>query len=128
MSGRFNQYMNAHFAGCRLLARARDECRNRDVSLFQVPGHWDVVGVTDGTDSWIAPTSAGPFFKTATGDVADIMRRLQAGEELPPPPDAPRKRARLVLEDDAPPPPRKPRQRIEEEAQPSPRRARHAFV
>lgn len=125
---RFNAYMAGHFSGCRLLAHARDEHRGRDVKLFKIPGHWDVVGVTDGTDSWIAPTAAGPFFKTADGDVADIMRRLQAGEELPPPPDAPRKRARLVLEDAAPPAARKPRQRIEEDPQPRPRRARHAFV
>lgn len=99
---RFNHYMNSHFSGCRLLARARDECRNRNVSLYQVPGYWDCVGVSDGTDSWIAPASAAPFFKTATGDVADILRRLQAGEPLPEPPEAPRPRQRVKLEEEEP--------------------------
>lgn len=104
---RFNEYLAHHFkhGGCRLIARAHDRCRDRRVELYAVPGHWDVVGVSDGTDAWIAPCSAGLFFATASGDCADLMRRLQAGEELPPIPDAPpraRTRARLP-ETDHPP-------------------------
>src|SRR3954463_522104 len=85
---RFNHYLNAHFqqGECRLIAHARDECRQRDVRLYAIPGFWDVVGVTDGTDAWIAPAAAAPFFKTATGDVADIMRKLRNGDSLPPVP------------------------------------------
>lgn len=99
---RFNEYMDNHFrnGNCRLIARAHDKCRNRRVELFAIPGYWDVVGVTDGVDAWVAPCSAGLFFGTATGDCADLMRRLQAGEELPPVPDAPRAtRARARLTD-----------------------------
>lgn len=99
---RFNPYLTNHFQGngCRLIARAHDDCRGRDVRLYAVPGYWDCVGVTDGTDAWIAPASAGLFFRTATGDCADLLRRLQAGDELPPVPDYPkgaatRKRVRL---------------------------------
>ena len=91
----FNQYLNAHFqqGECRLIANAYDDCRNREVRLYALPGHWDVVGVTDGTDAWIAPAIAAPFFRTATGNVAEIMRRLQHGEEPLPVPAAPRRRA-----------------------------------
>jgi hypothetical protein len=99
---RFNPYLTTHFQGngCRLIARAHDDCRARDVRLYAIPGYWDCVGVTDGTDAWIAPASSGLFFRTATGDCADLLRRLQAGDELPPVPDfpksaAPRKRVRL---------------------------------
>jgi hypothetical protein len=94
---RFNHYLNAHFqqGECRLIAHARDDCRQRDVRLYAIPGFWDVVGVTDGTDAWIAPAAAAPFFKTATGDVADIMRKLRNGDSLPPVPGRPRPRVRL---------------------------------
>lgn len=103
---RFNTYLNTHFksGGCRLIARAHDRCRDRPVTLHAIPGFWDCVGVSDGTDAWIAPASAGLFFGTATGDCADLMRRLQAGEELPPVPDAPPpRRARVRLETDPQP-------------------------
>lgn len=99
---RFNQYIASHFGGCRLLARAHDDCRDRRVTIHQIPGFWDVVGVTDGTDAWIAPASAGAFFRTATGDVADIMRRLQAGEDVGPVPDAPPAKKRRALVDEQP--------------------------
>lgn len=117
---RFNQYMNSHFSGCRLLARALDDCRNRRVTIHQIPGFWDVVGVTDGTDAWIAPAAAAPYFKTATGDVADIMRRLAAGEDVGPVPDAPpvRQRRALVTEQPA----------EQQQDQPLPRRTRRAIV
>lgn len=124
---RFNHYMNSHFSGCRLLARAHDDCRNRRVTIHQVPGHWDVVGVSDGTDSWIAPVTAGAFFRTATGDVADIMRRLQAGEEVGAVPDAP-KRSRIALVDEEEPQPRPRRRILEEAAQQPAKKVRHALA
>jgi hypothetical protein len=100
---RFNEYMSSNFrsGGCRLIARARDNCRNRDVTIHAMPGYWDVVGVTDGVDAWVAPASAGLFFGTATGDCADLMRRLQAGEPLPPVPET-RSRKRVILDDPQP--------------------------
>lgn len=99
---KFNAFMLSHFktAGCRLIARAHDECRNRDVTLYALPGYWDVVGVSDGTDAWIAPASAGLFFKTATGDCADLLRRLRAGDPLPPVPGMPGGRPRVRLADE----------------------------
>lgn len=98
----FNHYLNAHFkqSECILIARARDECRNRDVCLYALPDRFDVVGVTDGVDAWIAPAVPGPFYGNATADCADIMRRLKAGEPIPPVPGVRAPRTRVRLEDD----------------------------
>lgn len=119
---RFNFFMNTHFSSCRLIARARDLCRNRNVTIHQIPGYWDVVGISDGIDSWVAPViSAGPFFRTATGDVEHIMKCLQAGDPLPPVPDAPRRRVTLTETSDSPPP-RRPRVTLMNDTQPATRR------
>lgn len=122
---RFNVYLNTHFqgSGCRLIARARDTCRSRDVRLYAVPGHFNVVGVSDGIDAWIAPVSAGPFFKTATGDVAKIMQALQAGEPPPQVPDAPQHRPRRALLPDGADPPITPPRRRAALAEPVPQPA-----
>jgi hypothetical protein len=116
---KFNLYLNNHFAGygCRLIARARDTSRGRDVTIHAIPGYWDVVGVSDGTDAWIAPTAAGPFFKTSTGDVGKIMKALEAGDPLPPVPDAPQaspgRRRVILLDDSDASPPRRSRTPLE---------------
>lgn len=109
---KYNHYLMGHFGSCRLIARAFDDCRNRQVKLYAMPGIYDAVGVTDGTDAWIAPAAASPFFRTSTGDVTAIMRRLAAGEDPGPVPDAPataqkRLRARLVHDPDPIPPTRR---------------------
>lgn len=90
---RFNAYMNSGFAGCRLLAYTRDECRHRDVRLYQVPGYEDVVGVADGTDSWIAPVSANIM----SVNVRRLLDDLQAGIPLPKPEPLAAPRRTLVL-------------------------------
>lgn len=58
---RYNAHFANHFGGCMLLALARDPHRNRDVQLRMLPGEFDHVGVTDGTDAWIAPVAGDPF-------------------------------------------------------------------
>jgi hypothetical protein len=113
---RFNGYMNSHFSGCRLLARAQDAARGRKVTIHQIPGHWDVVGVSDGVDAWMAPTAASPFFKTATGDVSKIMRALEAGEDPGPVPDAPAGKKRVALVEVEPPVMKRGRVALEVEA------------
>lgn len=129
--GKFTPYLNDHFGslGCRLIARAFDKCRERRVSIFAIPGQSDAVGVSDGTDAWIAPATAGLFFGTSTGDCADLMRRLAAGEELPPVPDWPEKRQRVPLKErEEEEPALKPRRaRVEMESQPQ-QRSRRAFI
>lgn len=66
----FKYHINNHFAGCHVLGLAKDEHRNRDVKVFALPGVFDVVGVFDGTDAWIAPVIADPFN-------IDIKKRLE---------------------------------------------------
>lgn len=58
---RYNHHFQNHFSSCVLLARAFDPHRNRNVELRMLPGQFDVVGVTDGTDAWIAPVVSDPF-------------------------------------------------------------------
>lgn len=76
---RFNRFMENHFAGCRLIAKAYDHCRSRDVSLFAIPGEFQVVGVSDGTDCWMAPVIADPF----SVRVQSLLDMLREGKPLP---------------------------------------------
>jgi hypothetical protein len=112
----FKRHMNSGYAGCRLLAYARDNHRNRDVKIFQIPHEWEAVGVSDGVDSWIAPVIADPF----SVNIKRLMADLQAGKPLPTPvpPDKAQtappqlKKARVaLLEENAP---KRVRVRIEE--------------
>ena len=73
---RYNHHFANHFSGCLLLAHAHDPYRNRDVQLRQLPGEFDVVGVTDGTDAWIAPVAGDPF----SVSVKRILEDLRAGK------------------------------------------------
>ncbi len=54
---RFNQYLNSGFASCRLIARAYDSGRQREIRMYMMPGYADNVGLTDGIDSWVCPTN-----------------------------------------------------------------------
>lgn len=74
---RFNKFMQSHFAGCRLLAHARDTCRNRQVKVYALPGEFDVVGVSDGVDAWMAPVVADPF----TVNVGRLLQQIREGKD-----------------------------------------------
>lgn len=76
----YKYYLNSQFAGCRLLAETYDEHRKRDVRVYMVPGQFDVVGVCDGTDSWVAPAIINPF----SCDVLGMLKRIASGEDIPP--------------------------------------------
>ena len=96
---RFNRFMEAHFAGCRLLAKARDNCRNRDVSIYQVPGEFETVGVSDGTDCWMAPVAADPF----SVSVKRILDDLREGKSPAPVISTKRTRVRVDAPQDEQP-------------------------
>jgi hypothetical protein len=104
---RFNNFMNSHFSGCQLLAKTRDLCRQRDVSVFRIPGEVECVGVSDGTDSWIAPVIANPF----SFDLIKLFKDFADGipVKLPlighQPSDGPVKSRRKLLNEDPPPNP-----------------------
>lgn len=59
---RYNSYMNNHFSACLLLTHMHDPHRSRDVRVHMIPGEFEIVGLTDGVDSWICPTST-PFME-----------------------------------------------------------------
>lgn len=103
MSNRFNTYMTSHFSGCRLLANAVDPYRNSQVKLYALPGEFDLVGVTDGTDAWMAPVSGDPF----SVSVKRIMSDIREGKEVASPG---RQRQRVVIA--------QPRTRVTTEQQP----------
>lgn len=58
---RYNHHLNTHFRSCHLLAKAYDPYRERNVEVRLIPGEFDVVGVSDGVDAWVCPTSIDPF-------------------------------------------------------------------
>lgn len=76
---RYNHLFANHFGSCRLLKVGRDPHRERDVKIYAIPGEFDVVGISDGTDSWVAPVATG-FLE----DVRKILVRIQAGEDVKP--------------------------------------------
>lgn len=123
----FNQYFANHFGSCRLLAYARDPHRERDVKLYVIPGHWDCVGVTDGTDCWIAPSVKGHLcFKNV--DVWQLLADLHDGK-LPTPKPLQARRRLLIDDEPAPTPAPAPRvrRRISED-DPQPQRLRRHHV
>lgn len=116
----WKHYINSDFSGCRLLAYARDYCRDRDVRIFLIPGQADAVGITDGVDRWIAPVRADVF----SVNVERLLADLQAGKELPKPvPPVKRSRVALEPENEGQLPIRKPRVALVETPA-TPRRAR----
>jgi hypothetical protein len=74
--GKYNSYMNHQFGSCRLLATAHDEHRDRPVRLYMLPGIFDIVGITDGTDSWLAPVIADPL----SVGVARLLEDIREGK------------------------------------------------
>lgn len=95
----YKHYINGHFGGCVLLAKARDVYRDRDVQVFAIPGEFDHVGVTDGTDAWIAPVIADPF----SCNIQRVLEEFRNGKtpvvegSAPQPTPAPTCRVRKVI-------------------------------
>lgn len=104
---KYNHYFQSHFAGCLLLANAFDPHRNRQVELRMLPGEFEIVGVSDGTDAWIAPVSGDPF----SVSVKRILENIRNGKM----PAQQRQRARVLIDvaEDAPPASGKARRRVE---------------
>ena len=105
--GKYNHHFKNNFGSCRLLARTRDEHRDREVTVHLLPGEWEHVGVSDGTDSWIAPVSADPFSVSVKRILADILAGKNPEVHIdkkatPVHQDQPRARRMLKL-DDGPP-------------------------
>ena len=107
----FAHYFNSRFAGCRVLAHAYDQCRERDVTLYQIPGQVECVGVSDTVDRWIAPVAPNLF----NVDIMQLFRDMNAGNPVTLPLRGPRPgqasktgRRALLAESDALPSPEEP--------------------
>lgn len=117
---RFNHHFANHFGGCQLLFTGQDPHRGREVQVRLIPGEWDVVGLTDGTDAWVAPVNAigSPLLARAKM----IMDEIRAGK----PPRTAATRRKLLLDDDPQPEPSaRPRTRLTiplDDEVPTPRR------
>lgn len=106
----WKHYMNSGYAGCQLLAYARDHVRMRDVRIYKIPGEFDDVGITDGTDTWIAPVKADVF----SVNVKRLMDDIAAGKQIPKPEPLVQSRRRQLL--------------VEEPPQDAPKRSRRALL
>jgi hypothetical protein len=82
----YAHYFNSRFSACRVLAYAYDQHRERDVTIYQIPGKVDVVGVSDTVDRWIAPVAPELF----SINIQQLFRDMQSGVELKLPIYAPR--------------------------------------
>lgn len=124
----FNRFFANHFGGCKLVGIGFDPHRNRDVKLFMIPGEVEVLGVSDGVDTWVAPTSS-PFLEPVTkavrafvGGDHDVVFPIELNREGRAP--IKRARTRVLVESEVIPQPR-PRTRVlvnPGESQGSPRR------
>lgn len=112
---RYNHHFANHFGACRLLLEYRDEHRGRDVQIRLLPGEFDVVGVTDGVDCWVAPTSTAPSerFDKVRRIIADIRDGKDPRSLI-----EPRARRPIHLPTAEAPPPRE-RRRITQQEEPA---------
>lgn len=90
----YNYYFANDFRSCTLLAYARDPYRERDVRIYQIPGEVENVGITDGTDKWIAPVIANPF----SVNIIALMDNIRNGIPNPKPEPPGSTRRRLTID------------------------------
>lgn len=76
---RFNEMMATHFKGYECVYVMRDENRSRDLRVFNV-GHAEVVGLSDGTDAWMASASGalnGRLYQTMLANTTGVRPRAK---------------------------------------------------
>lgn len=104
---RYNHHFQNHFGSCRLIVEGHDPHRNRPIQVRLIPGEFEVVGLTDGVDAWIAPVS------TAPSDLFDKVRRIiedvKAGKQVGVTTHAVRERRKINTPTEDPPPTRERR-------------------
>lgn len=91
---RYNRYFLNHFSDCRLIVEGFDEHRQRKVQVRLIPGEFDVVGISDGVDAWVAPVTVAPSY--LFDKVRRIIHDLMAGKN--PPAIVSRPRVKVALE------------------------------
>lgn len=78
MISSFKYWINNRFEGCVHIATTHDPYRNRDVKVYAMPGDFELVGISDGVDCWVAPVSANPFIRFGV-DVKKLLGLLREG-------------------------------------------------
>jgi hypothetical protein len=117
---RYNHHLQNHFKSCRLLKRGRDPHRERDVEYRLLPGEFEVVGIFDGVDSFVAQVS-----KEFMPDIFRIMEQIREGQDPPAIIDEIKSRGRVTLSNTAEVHPQvKHRVRVGVESEPQPQRRR----
>ncbi len=104
MISNFKYHMTNRFAGCVHIATTHDPYRNRVVQIFAMPGDFELVGIYDGVDRWVAPVSAEPFVNFGV-KVKALLESLRAGT-FQRPVESTAARRRITLDPD--PTPRRP--------------------
>lgn len=98
MSTRFNEHMRSHFRDCRLIHEGFDPNRQREARYFALPGEFDLIGYSDGTDSFMIPAKNNPFLAT---QIHRALASILAGEDFHYEPPTPRRR-RIFGDDSTP--------------------------
>lgn len=80
---RFNQHFSTHFSSCLTLVEGHDPHRDRRVVVKAIPGEFEVVGITDGVDAWVAPITVAP--SALFDKVRVAMDALRKGKPMPEP-------------------------------------------
>ncbi len=93
----FKYHMNNRFSGCLHIATTHDPYRGREVKVYMLPGDYEIVGVSDGVDVWVAPVAAEPFHNFGVR-VRDLLQAVRAGTFTAPIQGNPVRRRILVNE------------------------------
>lgn len=76
---RFNEMMVSHFKGYECVYEMNDTNRQRTLRVFNV-GHPEVVGLSDGTDAWMASASGalnGRLYQTMLANTTGVGPRAK---------------------------------------------------
>lgn len=71
----WNYHLNHHFGSCRLLATGYDPHMKSEVRYYLLPGDFDNIGVTDGTNSHVVPiTTISPSINRLQGLIDEVRQ------------------------------------------------------
>lgn len=108
---RYNRHLCEHFKNCRLLKIGHDPHRNRRVEIRFIPGEFEVVGMTDGVEAWVAPLATG-FLEDVRKMLAELQKTGKFPEAVVEPEKRRKERVRIQLDEPEVLPPKRERVRI----------------
>ena len=78
MTRYFNHHLVNHFRTCPVIAKSHDPHRGRNVTLHAIPDEFELVGICDGVDAWVAPATTAPFHV----DCVRLLKILYSGDDF----------------------------------------------